>query len=220
MSVTYIEIADIKNPRRGRQRRRVVAENLRLAQARGFVPRTGAGLVMAHINVKHIRGIRRHARRRKLIAHHLAIHAAAGTQRTRAAGRIHRHGRQQLHRARVEDDGIRPVAAGRHSAAFRRLIGAVREHARHAIKRVQTVRNRRDRLRVARCLLQGEDVNRLRRIAADDLLADAFEHAARRIIGRVAGRGDQSRLRGGDAIDVRPEVVGDDAQRPGLRRSG
>ena len=59
----------------------------------------------------------------------------------------------------------------------------------------------------------------MRRVVADNLLTDCFQHAP--LLHRAAaGRNNHTRSRGGITAGVRFDVVGDDAQGPGLGRNG
>ena len=156
-----IEIAHIKHPRRGREQGGVIANDLSLAEAIINIRRAGAGFIMADVEIKNIGGIGRHPRRRKLIAHDFPIFATAGTQDARATRRIHRHGGKQLHGPGVKNYCVRPVAAGGHAAAFRRLIRAVGIHTSDAVKGIQPIHNRRHCDRITGRFLQGKDIQRL-----------------------------------------------------------
>ena len=173
-----------------------------------------AGLVMAYENVELIRQRGRLPGWSELVAHHLAILAAAGAQVADAVRRINRHRGDELHRGGVVNDGVWAVPIGGVAAAFGALDGAVGVHAGRVIVSVQSICNRANSGRVAGRLLQRQDVNRLGRVAAHDLFANPFEHAA---VGDAApGRSNQTRQRSGCAIDVILNVVGDDAQGSGL----
>ncbi|MEI9962003.1 MAG: hypothetical protein WDM76_12975 [Limisphaerales bacterium] len=87
------------------------------------------------------------------------------------------------------------------------------------VKSIQSVHDRRDGGWITRGFLQRQHVNRLCRIAAQNLFADAFEDTTGLNIICVIVRCDQSRQRRCRAIDVRFDVISDNPQRSRLRRN-
>ena len=212
-AVVGIVISHIEHSRGGRQAGLVGADDPRLTQTFGILCGTRVRFVVAHVNVKLIHRRGGHTRRGKLVAHHLAKLAAAGAQLAGAARRVHRHGSQQLHGGGVIDQGVRAVSTSG-AAVLGGLVGAVRVHAGRVVVGVQPVHDGRNRGRIARRLFQRQNVQRLRRVAAHNLFADPFQHAAAG--DAAAGRSNQSRKRSGIATGVGFNVVRDDAQGPGL----
>src|SRR5208283_2867672 len=108
----------------------------RLTQTFGIVLGTRVCFVVAHVNVKLIRRRGRDSGGGELVAHHFAKLAAAGAQLAGTAGRVHRHGSQQLHGGGVIDQGVGAVSRGG-AAALGGLVGAVRVHAGRVVVGVQ-----------------------------------------------------------------------------------
>src|SRR5258706_1386166 len=92
---------------------------------------------MADVNVEFIGGCWCDTRGRKFVAHHLAIFATAGAELASSARWIDRRRGEQLHRKRVVNYRVRPIAACRETAAFGCLVCAHRIPAWRVIVSVQ-----------------------------------------------------------------------------------